>query len=96
MHDILADLRERAYLLERELTTENARYEHLVTELKAKHEASLEHMRAQLLLANKLLDFTTWHHNVRTVLTAHIAAAQAAENSIAESMKARAEPVHTS
>jgi hypothetical protein len=90
MHDILADLHERAHLLEQELRAENARYEHLVAELKAEHEASLEHMRAQLLLANKLLDFTTWHHNVRTVLAAHIAAAEAAESSIVRSIKAGA------
>jgi hypothetical protein len=90
MHDILADLRERAQLLEQQISAENARFDRAVAELKAEEETALQHLRAQLLLANKLLDFTAWHHNVRTVLAAHIAAAEAAENSIALSMKAAA------
>ncbi len=93
MHDIVADLRERAQLLERQISAENARFDRAVAELKAEEENALQHLRAQLLLANKLIDFTAWHHNVRTVLTAHIAAAEAAEHSIALSMKASAEPI---
>lgn len=91
MHDIRADLRERAYLLQQEIGAENARFDRLVVELKQKHDNALEHMRAQLRLANKLIEFTAWHHNVRTVLAAHIAAAEAAENSIMASLKEGAE-----
>ncbi|MGD9502493.1 MAG: hypothetical protein AB7V40_08400 [Methyloceanibacter sp.] len=91
MHDIRADLRERAYLLQQEIGAENARFDRMVVELKQKHDNALEHMRAQLRLANKLLEFTAWHDNVRTVLTAHIAAAEAAESSIMASLKQGAE-----
>jgi hypothetical protein len=91
MDDIRADLNERAYLLHQEISAENARFDQLVVELKREHDSALEHMRAQLRLANKLLEFTAWHHNVRTVLAAHIAAAEAAENSIVASLKAGAE-----
>lgn len=91
MHDIRADLRERAYLLEQEISAENARFDQLVGELKRKHDNALQHMRAQLRLANKLIEFTAWHHNVRTVLAAHIAVAEAAESSIMASLKAGAE-----
>ena len=91
MDDIRADLNERAYLLQQEISAENARFDQLVVEFKREHDNALEHMRAQLRLANKLLEFTAWHHNVRTVLAAHIAAAEAAENSIVASLKAGAE-----
>ena len=90
MHDIRADLRERAYLLQQEIGAENARFDRLVVELKQQHDNALEHMRAQLRLANKLIEFTAWHHNVRTVLAAHVAAAEAAENSIMASLKENA------
>jgi hypothetical protein len=90
MHDIRADLTERACLLQQEISAENARFDQLVVELRQKHHSTLEHMRAQLRLANKLIEFTAWHHNVRTVLAAHIAAAQAAEYSIVASLKAGA------
>ena len=91
MYDIRADLCERAYLLEQEISAENARFDRLVVELRREHDNALQQMRAQLLLANKLIEFTAWHHNVRTVLAAHIAAAEAAENSIVASLKAGAE-----
>jgi hypothetical protein len=91
MDDIRADLNERANLLQQEISAENARFDQLVIELKREHDNALEHMRGQLRLANKLLEFTAWHHNVRTVLAAHIAAAEAAENSIMASLKAGAE-----
>jgi hypothetical protein len=91
MHDIRADLTERAHLLQQEISAENARFDLLVVELKREHDNALEHMRAQLRLANKLIEFTAWHHNVRTVLAAHIAAAEAAESSIVASLKACAE-----
>ena len=90
MHDILADLRERAQFLEHQIGAENARFDRAVADLKVEEENALHYLRAQLLLANKLLDFTAWHHNVRTVLAAHIAAAEAAEHSIALSIKAGA------
>ena len=88
MDDIRADLNERAYLLQQEISAENARFDQMVVELKREHDNALDQMRAQLRLANKLLEFTAWHHNVRTVLAAHIAAAEAAESSIVASLKA--------
>jgi hypothetical protein len=87
MHDIRADLRERAYLLQQEIGAENARFDRLVVELRQRHDNEVGHMRAQLRLANKLIEFTAWHHNVRAVLTAHVAAAEAAESSIMASLK---------
>ncbi|HEX5930879.1 MAG TPA: hypothetical protein VFY74_03865 [Methyloceanibacter sp.] len=91
MRDILADLRDRARFLEQEIHAENARFDQQVSGLTAERDGAIQHMRAQLLLANKLIEFTAWHHKVRTVLAAHIAVAEIAENSIARSLQAGAE-----
>jgi hypothetical protein len=85
MRDILVDLRDRANFLEQEIHAENTQFDQMVSQLKADRDSALEHLGAQLLLANKLLEFTAWHHRVRTVLAAHIAVAEVAENSIARS-----------
>jgi hypothetical protein len=42
-------------------------------------------LRAQLRLANKLIEFTLWHDNLRVDLTARISAAEAVENIIEKS-----------
>jgi hypothetical protein len=52
----------------------------LVSRLKAEQDSKLEHLRAQLRLANKLLQFTVWQDQVRAELATRIAAAEAAEN----------------
>lgn len=91
MRDILVDLRDRAHFLEQELHAENTRFHQMVSQLKAERDSALEHLEAQLLLANKLIEFTAWHHKVRTVLAAHIAVAEVAEDSIARSLQAGVE-----
>ena len=82
MRDIRADLRDRAHSVAELVCAENARFESLVSRLKAEQDSKLEHLRAQLRLANKLLDFTVWHDTVRADLIIRIAVAEAAENLI--------------
>ena len=84
MRDIRGDLQDRADMLAQQISVENARFERVIWQLKTEHDSQLEHLRAQLRLANKLLEFTDWHHNVCATLTARIAVAEAAETSIRE------------
>ena len=51
MHDISSDLKGRAERLKAEIGAENARFEHLLQQLRAKQEVSLQPLRAQLRLA---------------------------------------------
>jgi hypothetical protein len=90
MRDIVGDLQARAKLLAEKISAENARFEKLVAEIKAKQDSNLEHLRAQLRLVNKLLEFTAWHDNMRSVLAARIAVAEAAEISIKKSFDLQA------
>jgi hypothetical protein len=82
MHDISSDLQGRAARLKAEIGAENARFDHLLQQLRAKQEVSLQPLRAQLRLAHKLIEFTAWNDRLRAELAARIAAAEAAENFI--------------
>jgi hypothetical protein len=82
MRDIRGDLQDRADMFAQQISIENARFERAVLQLKTEHDNQLEHLRAQLRLANKLLEFTDWHHNVCAALSARIAVAELAETSI--------------
>jgi hypothetical protein len=93
MRDIRADLRDRAHSVAHEISAENVRFESLVSQMKSEQDSKLEHLRAQLRLANKLIDFTVWHDNVRAELTTRIAAAEAVENLIKKSSGTAAELV---
>ena len=91
MRDIRADLRDRAQSVAQQISAEDARFESLVSQLKTEQDSKLEHLRAQLRLANKLLEFTAWHDRVRAQLVARIAVAEAAENFIKNSFGTAAE-----
>jgi hypothetical protein len=91
MRDIRADLQDRAQSVFQQISDENARFEGLVSQLKAEQDSKLEHLRAQLRLANKLIDFTVWHDKVRAELTTRIAVAETAENLIKKSICTAAE-----
>ena len=93
MRDIRADVRDRVPTVAQQISAENARFESLVSQLKAGQDSKLEHLRAQLRLANKLLEFTVWHDRVRAELAARIAVAEAAENLIKKSFGTAAELV---
>ena len=96
MRDIRGDLQDRADLFAQQISIENARFERVIWQLKTEHDNQLEHLRAQLRLANKLLEFTDWHHNVCSALTARIAVAEVAETSIKELQEQRTADVHNS
>lgn len=91
MRDICADLRDRAQSVAQQISAEDARFESLVSQLKTEQDSKLEHLRAQLRLANKLLEFTAWHDRVRAQLVARITVAEAAENFIKKSFGTAAE-----
>lgn len=57
-------------------------------QLKTTLDSNLQQLRAQLRLANKLLEFTAWHDNLRADLAARIAVAEVAEISIRKSLVA--------
>jgi hypothetical protein len=82
MRDIRGDLQDRVDMVEQQITVENAQFERLIAQLKTKQDSRLEHLRAQLRLANKLLEFMAWQYNVRAGLVAAIAVAEAAEAAI--------------
>jgi hypothetical protein len=85
MRDIRSDLQGRAERLRQQINAENARFETLLRQLRSKQNSNLEHLRAQLRLANKLIEFAAWHERLRAELAARIAAAEAAENLIRKS-----------
>lgn len=70
MRDLRADLQDRAHRIALQTSTENARFESLVSQLRAEQDSGREHLKAQLRLANKLLEFTVWQDKVRTALAA--------------------------
>jgi hypothetical protein len=85
MRDLRADLQHRAHLIAQQISTENARFESLVSQLTAEQDSRREHLKAQLRLANKLLEFTIWQDKVRTALAARIAVAEIAESLLRKS-----------
>ena len=52
MRDIRADLHARAHSVAEQISAENARFESLVSRLKAEEGSKLQHLKAQLRLAN--------------------------------------------
>ena len=56
--NIRGDLQDRADMFEGQIGVENTRFERLILQLKTEHDNKLEHLRAQLRLANKLLEVT--------------------------------------
>ena len=86
MRDIRGDLQDRVDMAEQQISFENAQFEQLIQRLKTEQANKLEQLRAQLRLANKLLEFMGWHHNVCATLTTRIAAAEEAETAIWKSL----------
>jgi hypothetical protein len=86
MRDIRADLQDRANLLEQQISAENTRFE----SIKAQGRTSWQAGASEGSAANKLLDFTAWQDKVRAALAAQIACAEAAENSIGNTIGAGA------
>lgn len=82
MRDLRAELQDRAHLIGQQISAENARFEGLVSQLKAERVSRVDHLKAQLRLANKLVEFAAWEQKVRTALAAQIAVAEVAEGSI--------------
>ena len=82
MRDLHAELQGRANIIARRISAENARFESVISQLRAEQAGKLDHLRAQLRLANKLVEFAAWEQNLRTTLAAHIAAAEAAKHTL--------------
>lgn len=85
MRDIRDDLRDRAHSVDRQIFAEIVRFDALVSRLKVEQASKLDHLRAQLRLANKLVEFTIWQDTVRTELATRLAAAEAADDAVRES-----------
>jgi hypothetical protein len=82
MRDIRTDLQDRADSVVQQIGAENARFASLVSQIEAEQSSKLTHLRAQLRLANKLIEFTLWHDNLRAELAARISLAETIENLI--------------
>lgn len=82
MRDIRTDLQDRADTLAHQISAENARFASLVCQIESEQNSKLTHLRAQLSLANKLIEFTFWHDNLCVELTRRISAAETVENII--------------
>jgi hypothetical protein len=82
MRDIRADLQDRAEAVVQKIRAENTRFESLLAQIEREQLGQLAHLRAQLCLANKLLEFTVWQDRLRAELAARIALSETAEKSI--------------
>jgi hypothetical protein len=85
MRDLRTDLQDRVDSVAHQISAENARFASLVSQIESEQSSKLTHLRAQLRLAHKLIDFTLWHENLRVELAKRISAAQAVENIIKKS-----------
>jgi hypothetical protein len=88
MRDIRGDLQDRANMVEQQISAENAQFEQLILQLKAEQDSRVEHLRAQLQLVNKLLEFAAWQHNVRSALVRAIKVTEVAEDRSNETARA--------
>jgi hypothetical protein len=82
MRDIRTDLQDRVDSVAQQIGAENARFASLVSQIESEQNSKLTHLRAQLRLANKLIEFMRWHDNLRVELAARISAAETVENMI--------------
>jgi hypothetical protein len=89
MRDIRGDLRDRAFMVQRQINAEHAQFETLIVQLKTEQETRLEPLKAQLRAVNKLIDVAAWQYNVRSALLLATAVATAAETSAAATLQAR-------
>jgi hypothetical protein len=85
MRDLRTDLQDRANSVAHQICAENARFASLVSQIESEQNSKLTHLRAQLRLANKLIEFMVWQDNLRVELSARISAAEAVESMIKKS-----------
>jgi hypothetical protein len=83
MRDIRSDLQDRVNLVRQQIRAEQAQFEVLTAQLKREHDRRLEDLRAQLQAVTRLLQFATWHHDVRMAVARALALAATAEISAA-------------
>jgi hypothetical protein len=95
MHDIRGDLRDRAFMVQRQINAEQAWFEKAIVQLKMEQERRLEPLKAQFRAVNKLIDIAAWQYNVRSALLLATAVATAAETSAAAIVEARSSKVAT-
>lgn len=89
LRDIRGDLRDRANVVEQQISAENIRFEQLILHLKAEQDRRVEHLSAHLQVVNKLLGFAAWQHNIRTALVGAIKVAEVAEAAITRPLDPR-------
>ena len=69
-------------MVEQQITAEHAQFETLIAQLKSEHESRLEDLKAQLRAMTRLIELTTWQHNVRFAVARALALAAAVEISL--------------
>jgi hypothetical protein len=85
MRDIRTDLQDRADSVAHQISAEHTRFASLVSQIESEQNSKLTHLRAQLRLANKLIEFTFWHDNLCAELAKRISVAETVENIIQRS-----------
>mgnify|MGYP003293611121 CR=1 FL=1 len=85
MRDLRTDLQDRADSVAQQISAENARFASLVSQIESEQNSKLTHLRAQLRLANKLIEFMVWQDNLRVELAARISVAETVEDIIKRS-----------
>ena len=79
MRDIRSDLQDRANRIRQQLRAEQAQFEILTAQLKREQSNRLEDLRAHLQAVTSLLQFASWHHDVRMAVARALALAATAE-----------------
>jgi hypothetical protein len=80
MRDIRGDLQDRASLLEKQISAQEAQFQTLVEQIRAEHEARLEDLRAEFDAVTKLLELE--HRRLGNALQVPTASAQATPQAV--------------
>jgi hypothetical protein len=79
MRDIRSDLQDRADWIRQQIRSEQAQFEILIAQLKRQQTNRVDDLRTQLEAVTKLLQFASWHHDVRMAAARALALAATAE-----------------
>ncbi len=79
LRDIRGDLQDRVNRIRQQVRVEQARFEILTAQLKREQSNQLEDLKAQLQAVTRLLQFASWHHDLRMAVARALALAATAE-----------------
>jgi len=89
MRDIRGDLQDRTNRIRQQIRAEQAQFEILFARVRREHNDRLEHIRAQLEAVTRVLQFASWHHDLRMAAARALALAATAEIAARQVTQAR-------